>query len=65
MPQMLFTSSEAAAIGESLERACYVLDELVRLYGLALTPDRWEKLNPELVDVYRDLQSLQRVFQSI
>ena len=64
MPSLLFTSSEATGIGESLERACDVLDELVRLYGLALTPEQWEKLNPELVDVYRDLQSLRRMFQS-
>lgn len=65
MPQLLFTSSEAAGIGESLERACIVLDELSRLYGLSLTPTEREKLNPALVDVYRDLQSLQRLFQSI
>lgn len=64
MPSLLFTSSEATGIGDVLENACYVLDELVRLYGLALTPEEWEKLNPELVAVYRDLQSLRRMFQS-
>lgn len=64
MPSLLFTSSEATGVGDVLENACYVLDELVRLYGLALTPEQWEKLNPELEAVYRDLQSLRRMFQS-
>lgn len=64
MPSLLFTSSEANGIGDVLENACYVLDELVRLYGLALTPEQWEKLSPELEAVYRDVQSLRRMFQS-